>query len=91
MSDVEITRKEPLTRQEAAERLSALAAALAEGGHVEIELGASTVKMHVPDHVRCEIEVEIDGTEIELEVELTWSTEAARPARRRTAKTAAAH
>lgn len=53
MSDVEISRTESLTRHEAARMLSALADALAGGGQVEIELGASTVKLHVPDHVRC--------------------------------------
>jgi amphi-Trp domain-containing protein len=74
MSDVEISRKESLTRNEAAHRLSALADALAAGGHVEVELGASTVKLHVPDHVRCEVEVEVDGDEVELEVEFKWST-----------------
>jgi amphi-Trp domain-containing protein len=74
MSDVEIKRTESLSREEAAGRLSALAAALSEGGHVEVELGASTVKLHVPDHVQCEVEVEVDGDDVELEVELTWST-----------------
>ena len=59
MSDVEISRKESLSRQDAAHRLSVLAAALAEGGHVEVELGASTVKHHVLDHVQCEVEVEL--------------------------------
>jgi len=80
MSDVEISRTESLTRHEAARRLSALADALADGGHVEIELGASKVKLHVPDHVRCEVEVEVDGDEVEFEVELKWSTAAAAPA-----------
>jgi amphi-Trp domain-containing protein len=79
MSDVEISRKESLTRQEAARRLSALADALDAGGHVEVELGASTVKLHVPDHVRCEVEVEVDGDEVELEVEFKWSTASAEP------------
>lgn len=73
MSDVEISRKESLSRKDAAHRLSVLAAALAEGGHVEVELGASTVKLHVPDNVQCEVEVEVDGDEVELEVELKWS------------------
>ena len=73
MSDVEVKRTESLTRQQAAERLSAMATALADGGHVEVQLGASTLKLHVPDHVRCEVEVEVDGDEVELEVELKWS------------------
>ena len=77
MSDVEVSRTESLTRQEAAQRLSALATALAEGGHVKVQLGASTLKLHVPDHVRCEVEVEVDGDEVELELELKWSMTAA--------------
>ena len=80
MSDVEVSRTESLTRQEAAQRLSALATALAEGGHVKVQLGASTLKLHVPDHVRCEVEVEVDGNEVELELELKWSTAAAEQA-----------
>jgi amphi-Trp domain-containing protein len=77
VSDVEVSRTESLTRQEAAQRLSALATALAEGGHVKVQLGASTLKLHVPDHVRCEVEVEVDGDEVELELELKWSMAAA--------------
>ena len=86
MSDVEVSQTESLSRQEAARRLSALADALADGGHVEIQLGKSTLKLHVPDHVRCEVEVEVDGDEVELELELKWSTgsaESAAPARKR--------
>jgi amphi-Trp domain-containing protein len=74
MSDVEVSRTESLSRHEAARLLSTMAAALADGGHVEVELGASTLKLHVPEHVRCEVEVEVDGDEVELEVELKWST-----------------
>jgi amphi-Trp domain-containing protein len=74
VADVELEQKESLTRQEAATRLSALAKALADGGEVEIELGATTVKLHVPDQVRTEFEIEVDGDEIELELELKWST-----------------
>jgi hypothetical protein len=32
------------------------------------------MKVHVPGEVHCKVEVEIDGDEIEFEVELTWST-----------------
>jgi amphi-Trp domain-containing protein len=74
MSDVEVKQAETLTRDEAARRLSALAAALADGDKIEVELGTSTLKAHVPDEVRCEIELEVDEGEIELEVELKWST-----------------
>jgi len=74
MSDVEVKHEETLTRDEAARRLAALAAALSDGDDVELALGASTVKVHVPDEVRVEVELEIDGDEVELEVELKWST-----------------
>lgn len=86
MSDIEVKRADTLTREEAAQRLSALAAGLAEGGKVELALGASTMKVHVPDEIRCEVELEIDGDEVELEVELKWSTGkvSRAPVRRRT-------
>jgi amphi-Trp domain-containing protein len=74
VSDVEVSRTESLSRHEAARRLSALAAALADGGRVEVDLGASKLTLHVPDQVECEVEVEVDGDEVELEVELKWST-----------------
>jgi amphi-Trp domain-containing protein len=86
MSDVEVKREETLSRDEVAQRLAALAEALANGDDVKLTLGASTVKMHVPDEVRIEVEVEIDGDEVELEVELKWSTR--KPARKPTAATA---
>jgi amphi-Trp domain-containing protein len=35
-----------------------------------VKLGASTLKLHVPDHLRCEVEVEVDGDEVELELEM---------------------
>ncbi len=76
MSDVEVKRKESLSRQEAAEWMVGLAEAMTRGGNVEVHLGTSTLKMHVPDQVRCEVEVEVDGDEVELEIELKWSTEA---------------
>lgn len=74
MSTLEVSRQELLTREEAARRLSSLAAALANGAQVEVALGSSNVKVHVPDHVRCEIELEVDGDGVELEVELKWPT-----------------
>ncbi|WIX77190.1 amphi-Trp domain-containing protein [Amycolatopsis carbonis] len=92
MSEVEVKREEKLSREDAAQRLAALAAALAAGGKVELALGASTVKIHVPDEVEIEVEIEIDGGKVELEVELKWST--GKPARavatRRTGRRTAA-
>ena len=74
MSDLELERKESMTRAEAAKRLSAFAEALASGDKVELDLGGTSVSIHVADDVRTEFEVEIDGDEIEVEIELKWST-----------------
>jgi amphi-Trp domain-containing protein len=86
MSDVEVTFQRPLTRGETSRWLSTLAAALADEGEVELQLGDTRMKVHVPAEVRGKVEVEIDHGEVEFEVELTWSTavpahtEAAAPA-----------
>jgi amphi-Trp domain-containing protein len=69
-----VERKESLTRQEAADQLSALARALADGGKVDLELGETTVSIRVPGEARSKFEVEVDGDEFELELELKWST-----------------
>jgi amphi-Trp domain-containing protein len=74
MSDVKLERKETLSRQQAAERLSAVAEALAKGSDVEVDFGGGTMVLRVPDDVRSEFEVEVDGDEVELELELKWST-----------------
>jgi amphi-Trp domain-containing protein len=74
MSDMKVELKESLTRQQAADKLSTLARALAEGGKVDLELGDTTMSLRVPDEVRSEFEVEVDGDEFELELELKWST-----------------
>lgn len=74
MSDVEVTYKEPLTREQAARTLAALADALADTGKVELTLGRTSMTVHVPGEVQCKVEVEIDEDEVEFEVELRWST-----------------
>ena len=76
MADVELERKEKLTRQQAADWLSTLSRAFARGGEVELPVGHSTLKLRLPDEVRAEFEIEIDGDEVEVEVEFTWSTKA---------------
>ncbi|MFR9802443.1 amphi-Trp domain-containing protein [Pseudonocardia sp. RS010] len=78
MSDVEVTYSKPVSRKEAARTLAALADALADSGKVELELGRTSMTVHVPGDIRCKVEVEIDGDEVEFEVELTWSTAAQR-------------
>jgi amphi-Trp domain-containing protein len=80
MSDVKLERKEVMSREQAAERLAALADALAKAGQVEMELGGVEVSLRVPGQLRSELEVQIDGDEIELELELKWSTRTMEPA-----------
>jgi amphi-Trp domain-containing protein len=74
MSDMKVELKQSLTRQQAADKLSALARALTEGGKVDLDLGEATVTLRVPDELRTEFEVEVEGDELELELEFKWST-----------------
>jgi amphi-Trp domain-containing protein len=74
MSDIKVEHKVVLTRQEAARWIAEVAEALSGDGTVSIHLARSTVELAVPDHVRCEAEVEVDGDEVELEFEMKWST-----------------
>ena len=74
MSSMEVKRRSSLTRQEAADCLAALAIALVHGGQAQVNLGGTTVRLHVPEEVRTDFEVEIDGEELELDIELRWST-----------------
>jgi amphi-Trp domain-containing protein len=74
VKDLKFEQKRRLSRLEAADQLSALAAALRHGGNAELELGPGTLSLRIPDDLRTEIEVEVGDGEIELEIELTWST-----------------
>ena len=86
MSDLELKRKESLTKAEVAKRLSAFAKALAGGDDVELEMGGTSMSLRVPDDVRVEFEVEVDGDEIEIEIELKWSRSPPPTAQRRAAR-----
>jgi amphi-Trp domain-containing protein len=72
MELLEIKQKETMRREEVADRLRALADALARHNDVEFERGGMKFTVKVPDevHVKVEFEIEDDGTE--LEIELTW-------------------
>ena len=73
MVDVEITRKTRLTRKQAGERLIALGKALTAGTRAEVGSDGDSIRFTVPDHVEWEFQLEVDGDEVELEIELTWS------------------
>ncbi|MFB7948651.1 amphi-Trp domain-containing protein [Kitasatospora phosalacinea] len=74
MKDLEFTQKRALSRAEAADQLEALAAAIRRGGQAELDLGPGRLTVRIPDELHTEIEVELDGDEIELEVEMSWRT-----------------
>jgi len=72
MDLVEIKDTRRVRREEAAERLRALADALARHNDVEFEHDGIRLKAHVPDEVELKVEFEIDEDGSELEVELSW-------------------
>ncbi len=85
MTDLKFEQKRSLSRLEAADQLTALAAALREGGEAELELSPGTLSLRIPDDLRSEMEVEIGDGEIELEIEFKWPTAPTRPAPSRAA------
>jgi len=74
MSDVKVEHKVVMTRTEAAQWIADVGKALSGDGTVSIRLAESTVELKVPDQVRFEAELEVDGDEVEMEIELKWST-----------------
>lgn len=78
MKDLKFEQKRSLSRQEAADQLMALAEALREGGEAELDLGAGTLSLRLPDDLSSEVEVEIGDGEVELEIELKWPASSAR-------------
>ncbi|MFD3655245.1 amphi-Trp domain-containing protein [Streptomyces sp. NPDC058620] len=80
MKDLKFEQKRSLSRLEAADQLTALAAALREDGDVELELGAVNLSLRVPDRLHSEMEVEVGDGKIELEIEFKWSTAPTRTA-----------
>lgn len=66
MPKLEIKRKSELSRQEVADRLIALGQALASGSEVELGSGGDSIEISVPEQVRWELEIEVDGNEVEI-------------------------
>ncbi|MGW1493967.1 amphi-Trp domain-containing protein [Streptomyces sp. NPDC002402] len=80
MKDLKFEQKRSLSRLEAADQLTALAAALRHGGDADLELGPGRLSLRIPDDLRSEIEVEVGNGEIELEIEFKWPTTETRTA-----------
>ncbi|HEY2717918.1 MAG TPA: amphi-Trp domain-containing protein [Solirubrobacterales bacterium] len=73
MSSFEVERKEKVTRKEAATRLRRIANLLAgEGEEVKFERGGMQFELTVPEELEMKVELELDGKESEIEIELTW-------------------
>lgn len=65
--------KRQVSREDAAERLIAVAEALRAGGAVELGSEGQSISVQVADQVLLEREYEKKGERIELELELSWS------------------
>jgi amphi-Trp domain-containing protein len=73
MSSFEVERREKVSRKEAATRLRRIANLLAgEGEEVKFERGGMQFELSVPEELEMKVELELDGKENELEIELTW-------------------
>ena len=72
MDILEIEQEQTLRREEVAERLRALADALARHNDVEFERGGMRFTLKVPDEVRVKVELEVQDDGTELEIELSW-------------------
>ena len=68
----EVSQKELLAREAAAQRLHALADSLAQHNDVEFERSGMQFKVRVPDQFHLQVEFEDGDEETELEIELTW-------------------
>ncbi|MFF3685718.1 amphi-Trp domain-containing protein [Streptomyces sp. NPDC002187] len=80
MRDLKFEQKRSLSRLEAADQLTALAAALRQGGDAELDLGPTRLSLRIPDDLRSEVEIEVGDGEIELEIEFKWPTAPTRTA-----------
>ena len=72
MDLIEHANEERLTREEAAERLRALADQLARHNQVAFVREGVKYSVKVPDQVTFSLEVEVGDEGSEIEVELTW-------------------
>ena len=72
MELLEIKQREQLNREVVAQRLHAFADALARHNDIEFERGGMQFKVKVPEQVHLKVELEVGDDETELEIELTW-------------------
>ena len=73
MPDVELERKQALSREEAGKRLIAVGEALVKGSKAKLELDGDSIAFTVAEQVQWEFELEVEGDETDLEIELKWT------------------
>ncbi len=74
MSDFKYKTAERLSREQVAERLVDLAYALTAGGPLELGAAGRRVTVPVPNELQLERELKSKGDQVELELELRWSS-----------------
>lgn len=74
MSDFKHKEAERLSRQQAAERLVDIAYALTAGGQLELSAAGRRVSVPLADELVLERELKSKGGQLELELELSWSS-----------------
>ena len=72
MELVEIKQKDRLRREEVAARLRELADQLSRHNDIEFARDGIAFKVRVPDEVELKVELEVEDDGTELEIELTW-------------------
>ena len=74
MNEFKHKEEERLSRQQAAERLIDIAYALTAGGPLEFSAAGRRITVPVANELRLRRELKSNGDQLELELELTWST-----------------
>lgn len=72
MTSLEFEAEETLRREEAADRLRAIADELARHNELPFVRGGIRYTLRVPDEVRFELEIEVDDDESEIEISISW-------------------
>jgi amphi-Trp domain-containing protein len=72
--ELEHKETEHVPRQSAAERLTAIADALSAGGRFEFTMNGEQISIPIGDGVRLKRELKLTDGQVELELELRWST-----------------
>jgi amphi-Trp domain-containing protein len=75
MSDFKHKEEEQLSRQQAAERLIDIAYALTAGGPLELGAAGRRITVPVANEIRLGRELESKDGQLQIGLELTWSTE----------------